>query len=86
MAAFSTVQGHNDLEPVAVRLQPVIAEWLGWLRQQRGATKVAMSGSGSCVFAEFPSESAARQVFAQLPGNMNGFVVSGLAKHPLLDF
>lgn len=86
MAAFSTVQGRNDLEPVAVRLQPVIAEWLEWLKQRCNATKVAMSGSGSCVFAEFPSESAARQVFAQLPGSMSGFVAPGLAKHPLSDF
>lgn len=86
MAAFSTVQGRNDLEPVAVRLQPVIAEWLEWLKQQCNATKVAMSGSGSCVFAEFPSESAARQAFAQLPGSMSGFVAPGLAKHPLSDF
>ncbi|MDF0679036.1 MAG: 4-(cytidine 5'-diphospho)-2-C-methyl-D-erythritol kinase [Nitrosomonas sp.] len=86
MAAFSMGQGHNDLEPVAMRMQPVIAEWLGWLKQQHGTTKVAMSGSGSCVFAEFPSESAAREVFGRLPGDMNGFVVSGLARHPLSDF
>lgn len=86
MAAFSTVQGRNDLEPIAVRLQPVIAEWLEWLKQRCNATKVAMSGSGSCIFAEFPSESAARQAFAQLPGSMSGFVAPGLAKHPLSDF
>lgn len=86
MAAFSMVQGHNDLEPVALRLQPVIAEWLNWLKEQHGSTKVAMSGSGSSVFAEFSSELAAREVFRQLPDNMRGFVAPGLAKHPLSDF
>lgn len=86
MAAFSMVQGHNDLEPVALRLQPVIAEWLNWLKEQHGPTKVAMSGSGSSVFAEFSSELAAREVFGQLPDNMRGFVAPGLAKHPLSDF
>lgn len=86
MAAFSMVQGHNDLEPVALRLQPVIAEWLNWLKEQHGLTKVAMSGSGSSVFAEFSSELAAREVFRQLPDNMRGFVAPGLAKHPLSDF
>jgi len=86
MAAFSMVQGHNDLEPVAIRLQPVIAKWLDWLKEQRGSTKVAMSGSGSSVFAEFSSEHAAREVFGQLPDNMHGFVAPGLAKHPLSDF
>lgn len=86
MAAFSMVQGHNDLEPVALRLQPVIAEWLNWLKEQHESTKVAMSGSGSSVFAEFSSELAAREVFRQLPDNMRGFVAPGLAKHPLSDF
>lgn len=86
MATFSMVQGRNDLEPVAVRLQPIIAEWLDWLKEQHGAIKVAMSGSGSSVFAEFSSENAAQEVFRQLPGNMRGFIAQGLARHPLSDF
>ena len=86
MAAFSMGQGHNDLEPVAIHMQPVIAEWLEWLKKQYGVAKVAMSGSGACVFAEFHSESAAREVFGRLPGDMSGFVVSGLESHPLSDF
>ncbi|HRQ05834.1 MAG TPA: 4-(cytidine 5'-diphospho)-2-C-methyl-D-erythritol kinase [Nitrosomonas halophila] len=86
MAAFSTGQGHNDLEPVVARMQPVVASWLAWLRQQRGATKVAMSGSGSCIFAEFPDESSARETLMQMPDEMSGFVVQGLASHPLSDF
>ncbi|MGG7055278.1 4-(cytidine 5'-diphospho)-2-C-methyl-D-erythritol kinase [Nitrosomonas sp. ANs5] len=86
MAAFSTGQGHNDLEPVVAQMQPLVASWLAWLRQRRGATKVAMSGSGSCIFAEFPDESSAREAFIQMPGEMSGFVVQGLASHPLSDF
>jgi 4-diphosphocytidyl-2-C-methyl-D-erythritol kinase len=86
MANFSMVQGHNDLEPVVVRLQPMIAEWLNWLKKQSGVAKVAMSGAGSCIFAEFSCKSAAQEVFEQLPGDMSGFVTSGLAEHPLLDF
>lgn len=86
MAAFSMAQGHNDLEPVAMRLQPVIAEWLDWLKGRHGSTKVAMSGSGSCVFAEFPSESAAREALRELPDGMSGFIAPGLARHPLSDF
>lgn len=86
IAAFSTVQGHNDLEAVAVNMEPVIAEWLAWLRQQHGTTKVAMSGSGACVFAEFACEADAQAVFSRLPADMNGFVTRGLEKHPLSDF
>lgn len=86
IAAFSMAQGHNDLEPVAIRLQPVIAEWLDWLKKQLGPVKIAMSGSGSSVFAEFPTEYAAREIFRQLPDRMSGFVAAGLARHPLSDF
>lgn len=86
MANFSMAQGHNDLEPVAMRMQPVIAEWLNWLKKQPDTINVAMSGAGACMFAEFTSESAAQKVFEQLPDGMRGFVTSGLAEHPLLDF
>ncbi len=86
MAAFSMEQGRNDLEPVVMQMQPVIARWMEWLRQWRSATKVAMSGSGSCVFAEFPSELSAWEVFKQVPDGMSGFVAPGLARHPLSDF
>jgi 4-diphosphocytidyl-2-C-methyl-D-erythritol kinase len=86
MAAFSIGQGHNDLESVVARKQPLIAKWLEWLRQRHGTTKVAMSGSGSCIFAEFPAESSAREAFMQMPEDVRGFIVQGLAKHPLSDF
>lgn len=86
MSAFSMDSGHNDLEPIAVRMRPIIGEWLQWLRQQPEANKVAMSGSGACVFAEFSDAFGASRVFGQLPGNMCGFVAEGLTEHPLLHF
>jgi 4-diphosphocytidyl-2-C-methyl-D-erythritol kinase len=45
-----------------------------------------MTGSGACVFAEFPSQAAAQKVLLQLPQGMEGVVVQGLAQHPLRDF
>lgn len=77
---FSIGQGHNDLEPVVCRGYPVVAQHLSWLRQFGSA---AMSGSGACVFAEFQTEAQARQVLAQLPTTMQGFVAQGLDRHPL---
>ncbi len=43
----------NDLEAPAIRLQPVIAEVLAWLRTLPGASLVRMSGSGATCFALF---------------------------------
>lgn len=72
----------NDLEPVVSRRYPEVAHHLTWLNQHGEAR---MSGSGSCVYAEFSSESAARAVHARLPQAMRGFVARGLERHPLHD-
>ncbi len=72
--------GGNDLEPVACRLYPQVAEHLAWLRRRAPAR---MSGSGACCFAEFAGEAAARAALAALPGNMRGVVARGLDIHPL---
>lgn len=74
--------GGNDLEPVACALYPAIAEHLVWLRQFAPAR---MSGSGACVFAEFPSEDAAHRAYAALPPGMQGWLARGLERSPLLD-
>jgi len=83
MAAFSTGQGRNDLEPVVCRKYPQVAEYLAWLGQFSDAR---MTGSGACVFAAFATEQEARAVFARRPGGMEGFVARGLDEHPLRDF
>ena len=70
----------NDLEAVAVALHPVIADHLAWLAQ---FGKARMSGSGACVFAEFPTRGAAEAAFARLPADWRGWVAAGLARHPL---
>lgn len=72
----------NDLQPLVCREYPEVARHLQWLGQFGPAM---MSGSGACVFAGFASESAARGVLAQLPGDMRGFAARGLERHPLRD-
>jgi 4-diphosphocytidyl-2-C-methyl-D-erythritol kinase len=76
-------QGHNDLEPVASARFPAVAEHLHWLRAH--AAHAMMTGSGACVFAGFPSRSAAETVFKQLPSGMNGWLAEGLKNHPLVN-
>jgi len=80
-AAWLPGMGGNDLEPVVCRLHRQVAEHLAWLRQF-GAAR--MSGSGACVFVEFPSDASALAAHALLPSGMLGFVARGLDHNPLL--
>jgi len=81
--------GHNDLEPVVCSRYPQVAEHLTWLGSQfsqLGVPAVArMSGSGACVFAEFPTEDEARSVASRMPPGMRGCVARGLEQHPLRE-
>ena len=76
--------GKNDLEPLVARRHPEIAAHLEWLRARQPEAR--MTGSGSCVFAEFAEEGEARRVLAELPEGMRGFVTRGLDRHPLYDW
>ena len=80
ITAFSAEQAGNDLEPVVCREYPEVARHLTWLRQSAPAW---VTGTGACVFAAFPTEGAARQVWRQAPGDIQGFIAQGLARHPL---
>ena len=78
---FLSGQGANDLEPVVTARYPDVAAHLAWLKSR--SPQARLTGSGACVFAEFPSEHEARAVHAQLPAGMTGFVTRGLDEHPL---
>jgi 4-diphosphocytidyl-2-C-methyl-D-erythritol kinase len=72
----------NDLQAVACKLYPAVAEHLAWLAQFAPAL---MTGSGACVFSEFATQAEAQAVLQQLPSTMRGFVARGLQQHPLKD-
>ena len=74
--------GHNDMEPVAVRLYPIVGDYLKLL-SAHGAPR--MSGSGACVFVELPDAQAAQVAQQALPAGVRSFVARGLTRHPLLD-
>ena len=78
---FLSGQGRNDLEAVAVRRYPEIAEHLAWLRMRNPGAR--MTGSGACVFAEFSRQKDAESLYQELPAAMRGFVARGLERHPL---
>lgn len=73
--------GKNDLQDVAMRLFPPVAEAVEWLSSHGDAR---MTGSGACVFCAFSSENAADQVLAQVPGKWMAWKAKSLKTHPLM--
>jgi 4-diphosphocytidyl-2-C-methyl-D-erythritol kinase len=72
--------GENDLQDVAARLFPPVAEAVEWLGNH-GAAR--MTGSGACVFSAFFSEQEAEQVLKQVPAKWIAWKTRSLTKHPM---
>lgn len=62
---FSILDNANVFESVADRMHPVLSEMKGQMREQ-GALAVAMSGSGSCLYAFFKDEDSMRMCDAHM--------------------
>lgn len=75
--------GRNDLQPVAQRLCPQLAQGLEWLAQQGLAGR--MTGSGSAIFARVSKEQLPRWAGADAsPGDgWQMRLCSKLERHPL---
>jgi len=78
---FLSSGGHNDCEAVVRNRFPVVAAALDWLQQHGDAR---MTGTGSCVFADFERRDQAAAIYDLLPSAWQGFVVRGLNRSPLL--
>ena len=74
--------GRNDLQPVALRLFPQVAEAVEWLGQYGDAR---MTGSGACVFCAFPTKAQADIVLSTVPERWQAWCAQGLQVHPLTD-
>lgn len=82
MSDFSVGFGHNDLQPVAVRLYPRVGQLLERLSHWGPAR---MTGSGACCFVSFACRAEALQALQDITPEYNGFVAQGLDRHPLYD-
>ncbi|WP_295803703.1 4-(cytidine 5'-diphospho)-2-C-methyl-D-erythritol kinase [uncultured Microbulbifer sp.] len=69
----------NDFQPLVESLYPEVRQAREWLAQFGLAQ---LTGTGACVFAGFASEAAAREVFAQRPAGLDGFVAAGVDESP----
>jgi len=74
--------GRNDLQAVAARAFPPVADAVEWLSDFGEAR---MTGSGACVFAAFASESEANAVLQSVPATWRGWKARALAAHPMVD-
>jgi 4-diphosphocytidyl-2-C-methyl-D-erythritol kinase len=83
IADFARIEARNDLEPVASRLFPEVAEAVAWLSSFGPAR---MTGSGACVFAGFEDQAAADKVVAACPGRWRAWAARSLDRHPLRDW
>jgi 4-diphosphocytidyl-2-C-methyl-D-erythritol kinase len=72
--------GKNDLQDVATRLFPPVAEAVEWLS---GYGAARMTGSGACVFSAFSTEQEAEQVLTQAPAKWKAWKARSLTKHPM---
>ena len=72
--------GRNDLQAVAARAYPPVADALDWLSQRANAR---MTGSGAGVFATFASESDADTTLRQVPATWRAWKTKALAEHPM---
>jgi 4-diphosphocytidyl-2-C-methyl-D-erythritol kinase len=72
--------GKNDLQDVAARLFPPVAEAIEWLG---GYGAARMTGSGSCVFCAFSTEQEAERVLKQVPDRWRAWKAKALQRHPM---
>jgi 4-diphosphocytidyl-2-C-methyl-D-erythritol kinase len=72
--------GKNDLQDVATRLFPPVAQAIEWLGSYGDAR---MTGSGACVFCAFSSEGEAEEVLSNVPPVWRAWKAKSLARHPL---
>ncbi|PCJ14447.1 MAG: 4-(cytidine 5'-diphospho)-2-C-methyl-D-erythritol kinase [Gammaproteobacteria bacterium] len=74
IAAFLTKGGKNDLQDVVCNRYPEVRRALNLLGKFGDAK---MTGSGSCVFCSFNSETEAQNVYHQIQHEFNGFIAKG---------
>jgi len=80
LAALLSTPFHNDCEAVVRKRFREVDDLVSWLLEYAPSR---LTGTGACVFAEFDTESAARQVLELAPKWVCGFVARGVNVSPL---
>lgn len=72
--------GKNDLQVVAAKQFPPVAEAIKWLKTYGDAR---MTGSGACVFCALTHEYQADEILEAVPGHWKAWKAKAIAQHPL---
>ncbi|MEZ8195270.1 4-(cytidine 5'-diphospho)-2-C-methyl-D-erythritol kinase [Vibrio cortegadensis] len=72
----------NDCEKIVRMLYPEVDKQLSWLLQYAPSR---LTGTGSCVFAEFDSKQNAETVLEKLPDTVSAFIAKGRNTSPLKE-
>ena len=72
----------NDCEKIVRMLYPEVDKQLSWLLQYAPSR---LTGTGSCIFAEFSNKNEAQAVFAKLPDTVSAFIAQGRNVSPLKE-
>lgn len=80
LAALLSDPYANDCEPIARKRFREVEQALSWLLEYAPSR---LTGTGACVFAEFDTESSAREVLSIAPEWLHGFVARGVNVSPL---
>ncbi len=80
------INPHNDCLEVAVQLEGEILEALTQLKLAKNHLyQPRMTGTGSCVFAEFEKEKDALVALNNLPSKWSGFVAQAINTSPIIS-
>ncbi|WP_196302467.1 4-(cytidine 5'-diphospho)-2-C-methyl-D-erythritol kinase [Vibrio harveyi] len=82
LETFLNTPSVNDCEKIVRMLYPEVDKQLSWLLQYAPSR---LTGTGSCVFAEFSSKSEAETILAQLSDKVSAFVAQGRNISPLKE-
>ncbi|AUX72554.1 4-(cytidine 5'-diphospho)-2-C-methyl-D-erythritol kinase [Erwinia pyrifoliae] len=80
ISALLSSEFRNDCEAVVRNRFREVEQLVSWLLEYAPSR---LTGTGACVFAEFDTECAARQVFELAPKGLQGFVARGVNVSPL---
>lgn len=80
ISALLTAEFRNDCEAAVRNRFREVEQLVSWLLEYAPSR---LTGTGACVFAEFDTECAARQVLELAPKGLQGFVARGVNVSPL---
>ena len=75
------MQFNNDLQAVATQMYSEVSMALEWLGKYFPQSRPLMTGSGSAVFCEIPSQTLVEEYLSKLPPMWQGFKVNSLSLH-----